>query len=322
MRIFKRPLQILNLPVVTLCVAACDSSLPPDSYQGYIEVDWHYVAAPQAGWLASSSLKRGDLVAKGDVLFELDNELQQAQLEQAQANARQAQSSAADISKGARPAEINVLQAQLDQAQANFERAKSERDRVLPLVERDIEAKVRGDQVNAEYARTKAAVVAAQEAINVAKLAGRQDAVLAAQSAKASADAAVAAAKWQVQQRTIAAPIDAKVEDVFYTAGEYVVAGSPVLALYSDQALLAHFFVSQAQLPTLKVGQTVWVSSDGLAKPIKAQIAFVAATPEFTPPIIYSVGSREKLVFRVEAKLTSADGLHAGLPVQISLVNP
>ena len=43
----------------------------------------------------------------------------------------------------------------------------------------------------------------------------------------------------------------------------------------------------------------------------------IASEAEFTPPVIYSAGSREKLVFLVEARLENGAQLRPGLPVDI-----
>jgi HlyD family secretion protein len=60
---------------------------------------------------------------------------------------------------------------------------------------------------------------------------------------------------------------------------------------------------------------------DGCATPIRAAIDFIAPQAEYTPPVIYSRGSREKLVFRVEAApaLEQAATLRPGLPVDVRL---
>ena len=50
-------------------------------------------------------------------------------------------------------------------------------------------------------------------------------------------------------------------------------------------------------------------------------VTFVATQSEFTPPVIYSIGNREKLVYRVEAR--PAEGtppLPIGLPVDVRLM--
>jgi HlyD family secretion protein len=48
-----------------------------------------------------------------------------------------------------------------------------------------------------------------------------------------------------------------------------------------------------------------------------ATISFIAAQEEFTPPVIFSVGNREKLVFKLEARTPQGLALHPGQPIQV-----
>ena len=52
---------------------------------------------------------------------------------------------------------------------------------------------------------------------------------------------------------------------------------------------------------------------------ISATISFIATAAEFTPPVIYSAESRDKLVFLIEATLPPNTSLNPGLPVDITL---
>jgi HlyD family secretion protein len=311
----------LRMALLTILgvLVACDNEQSARRFVGYVEADWLYVSAPQAGWIVESRLRAGDSVSKDEVLFKLDDERQLAMLQEAPGRAQQAEALARDVSLGARPAEIRALQAQLDKAQATLDRAKAERDRVQPLVQKNIESQARGDQVQAEYKVALAALNMAQENIKIAQLAGRDDARAAAQSAADSATATRAVAQWNLSQRTITARVPAKVEEVFYRTGEFVGAGSPVLAMLPGGALKVRFFVPQSVLTSMNVGQQVTVTADGLESPETARIAFIGDTAEFTPPVIYSTESRKKLVFLIEATLQANTALKPGLPVDISL---
>jgi len=56
---------------------------------------------------------------------------------------------------------------------------------------------------------------------------------------------------------------------------------------------------------------------------IDAKITYISKKAEYTPPIIYSKESRDKMVFLVEAKADqNVDFLHTGLPVDVSLDQP
>jgi HlyD family secretion protein len=53
-------------------------------------------------------------------------------------------------------------------------------------------------------------------------------------------------------------------------------------------------------------------------------VSFISRSSEFTPPVIYSKESRQRLLFLVEAWPVPEDAarLRAGLPVQVRLANP
>ncbi len=67
----------------------------------------------------------------------------------------------------------------------------------------------------------------------------------------------------------------------------------------------------------MKLGQNVTIHCDGCAKDITATVSFIAAQEEFTPPVIFSVGVREKLVFKIEARAPGGLPLHPGQPVDV-----
>jgi HlyD family secretion protein len=46
-------------------------------------------------------------------------------------------------------------------------------------------------------------------------------------------------------------------------------------------------------------------------------VSFIAAQEEFTPPVIFSVGNREKLVFKIEARAPRGLSLNPGQPVEV-----
>lgn len=307
--------------LILLCaavLAACTPAAPDDLHIGYVEADWRYVAAPDAGWIIETAVEPGSRVSEGDVLFRLDRTAQQAGVSDAEARILQATAQSRDTSTGARAAEILALQARLDEARARAEEAAAERARTRQLVEKQVASKAAGDRAEADFKKAEAAVKAAEQAIAVARLAARPAQRDAAEAAIAAAEATRESAQYRLDQRDVTAGAAGRVEDVLRRPGEFVTPGTPVIALLPDDGLKVRFFVPQAELPALEVGQTVRVTADGLAQPVDASISYIATTAEFTPPVIYSRDARQKLVFVVEARLPAGMGLHPGLPVEVS----
>ncbi len=302
-----------------LFLVACANPSEQNSYTGYVEVKYRYIAAEQAGRILIEPVKEGDQVVRGDLLFRLDAQAQEAQLARLEAQVAQAAAGVSDLSTGARPEEMKALEARLNEAQARFAQARSDRDRHMALVEQELEPQAVADKVQAEYRAARARLRAAEEAINIARLGGREGQVSAARAALEAARKAADEARYRLAQRSVSAPVNASVEEIYYRPGEIVGAGRPVMALLPEDAMVVRFFVSQKALPGFSLGQELQIKADGLDQPIIAKISYIAPRAEFTPPVIYSADSREPLVFLIEAIPATQQGLHAGLPVDVAL---
>jgi HlyD family secretion protein len=79
------------------------------------------------------------------------------------------------------------------------------------------------------------------------------------------------------------------------------------------------FFVPQATLPQVHIGESIAVGCDGCAPGLTARVNFISAQAEFTPPVIYSLEERARLVFRIEAIPEQPQALRVGQPVTVSL---
>lgn len=308
---------ILVVATSGLALGGCTGTEAPEAHIGYVEADWIYVASPQAGWIVEQPVHEGMDVEAGDILFRLDTQAQEAALAEANARIAQSGAQARNMSTGAREAEIRALQARLDEARARLTKAEADKTRILPLVERGLEPQARGDTVSAEADMAAAAVAALTQDIAVARQAARPAEREAADALTVSAEAARDSAAYRLSQRTVTAAVPGRVEGVFLKTGEYANPGAPIVALLPVDGLKVRFFVPQAQLPEVSLGQPVTIRADGLPASIEATVSYISSTAEYTPPVIYSKGSRDKLVFLVEARVATSTGLKPGLPIEV-----
>lgn len=148
-----------------------------------------------------------------------------------------------------------------------------------------------------------------------------EQALLAAEHAAAARQRGLEQADWRYAQKQRTAPEAGLVYDTYYRPGEWVPAGTPVLALLPPEYLKARFFVPESDLGRFRVGTPVTIRLDGLEAPLAARVTFVSPSAEYTLPIIYSRENRGKLVFLVEASLAAADAvhLHPGAPLEVHL---
>lgn len=310
-------MKMITILLGVLIISGCAKDVTETKLVGYIEADWVYIAAPEPGWITARPVTEGQILNIGDVVFELDRERQIAAVRQASESVEQTKAKTRDLNTGARPAEIRALEAKLEEANAQLTQARSERDRISPLVEQGIEPRNRGEKVIASYEMAVARVKAAKDAIDIAHLSGRKATKEAALATQKSAQAAKLSAEINLQRRTILAQTSGRIEEVFHYPGEFVPIGAPVVSLLPKDGLKVRFFVSQSELPKLKIGQVVNIKADGNKTAIPAKISYIASQAEYTPPVIYSARSREKLVFLIEATLPTDANLHPGLPVDV-----
>ncbi len=299
-------------------LAACE----PDEQHinGYVEGEYLYIAPSSAGILAKLSVERGDEVKAGDPLFALDlTSLQAAELS-ADAELQQAKSRWADLTKGKRPEEMDVIAQQKAQAEATLRNAEKQWIRSQELVKKNFTTKAQLDADKAAYEAAKARVAELEASLKTAQLGGREDELAMAGATIDMANQKLLQAQKLLQESAPPAPQLARIEDTYYRPGEYVAAGAPVVSLLPPENIKVRFFIAQKTLPHIKAGAAVHIHCDGCKALIPAHITFISSQAEFTPPVIYSVGSREKLVFMIEAKPDQfAPELHPGLPIDISL---
>lgn len=151
-----------------------------------------------------------------------------------------------------------------------------------------------------------------------ARLPARIDKIVAAEKLVEAREAALADADWRLSRRQEKAPAAGRVEDVFFRVGETANAAQAVVSLLTPEKLKLRFFVAEPELVSIAVGQKIAVACDGCAPNLTATISFIARAAEFTPPVIYSLTRREKLVFLVEAKPDDlTQPWHPGLPVDV-----
>jgi HlyD family secretion protein len=140
-----------------------------------------------------------------------------------------------------------------------------------------------------------------------------------AEAALRQANANLAWSQTRLARRRAVSPADGTIQQVYYRPGETVPAGRPVVALLPPGNLKIRFFAPQAHLPEIKFGDTVSVTCDGCQKGLTAKVSFIARSAEFTPPVIYSLDERAKLVFMIEARPEQPEKFRVGQPVSVSL---
>ncbi|KWV60556.1 hemolysin D [Bradyrhizobium macuxiense] len=151
--------------------------------------------------------------------------------------------------------------------------------------------------------------------------AGTQATLDSAVSALRVAEARVNTSQTRLDRRKGFAPIAGTIQQIYFREGEMVQAQRPVLSIMPPGNMKLRFFVPETELPKLAIGDEVKVTCDNCAADLTAKIYFIATTAEYTPPVIYSLDERNKLVYLIQARPSRPDALRVGQPISIYL-NP
>jgi HlyD family secretion protein len=181
------------------------------------------------------------------------------------------------------------------------------------------------DLQRAAVAENEAAVINGRQAFDRArellkKSVGSQKTFEDAEATLRTAEARLNSAKTRLERRRVNSPAAGTIQEVYFREGEQVTAGRPIVSLLPPDNVRVRFFVPQAVLPTVKIGDRMTVRCDGCAGDLVARVSFISAQAEFTPPVIYSQEERARLVFRVEALPERPADLRVGQPVSVAVM--
>ena len=146
---------------------------------------------------------------------------------------------------------------------------------------------------------------------------GTQANLDAAVSALRVAEARVNTSQTRLARRNGMAPVGGIIQQIYFREGEMAPAQRPVLSIMPPGNMKLRFFVPETDLPKLAVGDEVRVTCDNCAADLTAKIYFIATAAEYTPPVIYSLEERSKLVYLIQARPNRPDALRVGQPIAV-----
>ena len=240
--------------MLVAALAGCNESRNP-GYQGWVEADMIFVSPDESGRVTKLNVHEGDEVKAGVELYSVDDDLQQA--------------------------DLNQTNATLANAQQSYDRALS---------------------LSKTGSGTQATLDAAVSALRVA-------------------EARVVTSQTRLARRIGYAPVGGTVQQIYFRVGETVPAQRPVLSIMPPGNMKVRFYVPETELPKLAIGEEVRVTCDNCAPDLTAKVYFIATSAEYTPPVIYSLDERNKLVYLIQARPSRPDVLRVGQPISVFL-NP
>src|SRR5450432_3592109 len=245
-------LRILAALALAAGLIGCNEKRDP-GYQGWVEADMIFVTPDESGRVIKLGVREGDEVKAGTPLYSVDDDLQQA--------------------------DLNQNNATLANAQQTFDRASA---------------------LSKTGSGTQASLDSAVSALRVA-------------------EARVNTSQTRLTRRGAFAPVSGSIQQIYFREGEMVPGQRPVLSIMPPGNMKVRFFVGETDLPKFAIGDEVRVTCDNCAADLTAKIYFIATSAEYTPPVIYSLDERNKLVYLIQARPSRPDSLRVGQPISVYL---
>jgi HlyD family secretion protein len=273
-----------------------------------VEID---VSAKMPGRIRDIVADEGDFVKAGQVVAHMDIDVLNAQRSEAQAQLAQAlnaiQTAQSQVSqrqseRAAALAAVRQREAELSAARKRLARSETlAREGATAVQERDDDqAQVEGATAAVEAARAQLAAVDA--AIGTAR-----SQVIGARSNVDAARATIERIEADIRDSDLRAPVGGRVQYRVAQPGEVVAGGGRVLNLVNLGDVYMTFFLPETVAGRVALGSDVRIVLD--AAPdfvIPAKVSFVADVAQFTPKTVETTSERQKLMFRVKARIDPA----------------
>jgi HlyD family secretion protein len=286
------------------------AGLPPGiaSGNGRIEAVEIDVATKIAGRIREILVNEGDFVEVGQALARMDTTQLEAQLRQAEAQQRRARIGVdtARTLVTQREAERSAASAVVAQRNAQLDAAQRKLARTEELARRDTVSQqvLDDDRATEQGARAAVAAAEAQVAASEAAMGSAKAMVVDAEAAVDAAQAAIESVKADINDSTLVSPRAGRVQYRVAQPGEVLSAGGRVLNLVDLGDVHMTFFLPTAQAGLLSIGAEARIVLDAAPQyAIPAKISYVADVAQFTPKTVETEEERQKLMFRVKARI-------------------
>ena len=278
------------------------------SGNGRIEATEINVSSKLSGQLEEILVKEGDFVEPVQILARVKISTLEAQLRELEAQQRQAQDAieTADAQVAMRISEKAAAEAMVQQRETELMAAKNRLARTEVLAKEGASSKQQLDDERAAAQQAIAVLSAAKAQVQSAQgaIVASKSQVSAAHSQVDAIKASVERIKFDMDDAQLRAPLKARVQFRVAQPGELVAAGGRVLNLIDLSDVYMTFFLPETVAGKIAIGTEVRIVLDAAKNVvIPATVSFVADTAQFTPKSVETESERQKLMFRVKAKI-------------------
>ena len=273
--------------------------LPPGIVfgNGRLEADEINIDTKYAARILQILADEGDLVKAGQVVARMDTRDLQASLKRSEASVRQAR-------KAVDEANANVVQ-----QQTQVVLAKQEFDRAIYLVQKGFQTQEVVDQRQQQLDGANAALLAANARVTESE------------HALEAATHDVELYNVEINDDTLVAPVDGRIQYRIANVGEVLPAGGHVFAMLDTSYVYMDIYLPTDAAGKVRYGADARIVVDAYPKvAIPAKVLFIATQAQFTPKTVETQTERDKLMFRIRVRIDAdwlrgrTDAVSSGLP--------
>ena len=278
------------------------------SGNGRIEATEIDIATKLGGRVLDILVSEGDFVSAGQTLAHMQISSLEAMRDEARARQQQALSAiaSAQAQVAVRESDRQAVLALVAQRQSELDAARKRLARSETLAREGASSEQELDDDRARVRSVQAALTAAGAQVNAAQAAitAAHTQVAGARSTAAAADASVARVKADIDDSALIAPRSGRVQYRIAQAGEVIGGGGKVLNLVDLSDVYMTFFLPETVAGRLALDSEVRIVLDAAPQyVIPAKVSFVASTAQFTPKTVETASERQKLMFRIKARI-------------------
>ena len=312
-------ISVLLALVVYSAIVIC---LPkPIEVQGEVDATQIRVASKVVGRLDSLTVHKGDVIAKGQLLFVLSSPEIHARLDQANAALEGAKAQNLKAVTGAEKEDIAAAYNMYLKAMAAFELAQKTNVRIQNLYREGVVPAQKKDESEAQLQAASETANAAKETWTKAKKGTRPEDKEAARAMVNRAVGAISEVQSYLDETHITSPIDGEIADIIAEPGELVSAGYPVITLVDLSDCWVTFNLREDLLASIQMGSEFNASFPALGnKEIRLKVTYIHALGNFaTWNATKTSGDFDMKTFEVHARPVSpVKGMRPGMSALVN----
>ncbi len=269
------------------------------------------------------------------------------------AEVNEAQARLDQLLNGSRPQDVQQAEAAVAESRAQYQQARADFERAQTLIKNEDISRQQFDQYRMKLDSSTAQLRQAEERFSMVKEGPRKEDIAAARAALARTGAAlrmseanrlelqrkteelgarkadiaknraqVGISRSQIDDTTIAAPIDGVILVKSVEIGDVVAAGTAIVTIGDLDHPWVRAYVNETDLGRVKLDGKVNLTTDSFAgKTYTGRISFIASEAEFTPKQIQTKEERVKLVYRIKIDVNNSNHeLKNNMPVDAEIL--